>query len=190
MEMDGELIGSASIVSYGSVFGFVGLFIIRPEWRGRGLRIGHRSPLPSERRRETACSPVRSGRTGATAANTVPEPKPQADPSVAASSEAAQVGSERKGRGRGRDVRVGRRPRSVEGREDGLRGGGRGDDGVDAQAAAAEGTAKGVGVPGAPEQECPLHPAGRREESSVVEAGPVGDREDVRSDVLCTTRQG
>lgn len=37
MEWDGVLIGSASIVSYGGTFGFVGLFIVRPEWRGRGL---------------------------------------------------------------------------------------------------------------------------------------------------------
>lgn len=36
MEVDGELIGSASIVSYAGRFGFVGLFIVRPEWRGRG----------------------------------------------------------------------------------------------------------------------------------------------------------
>lgn len=37
MELDGELIGSASIVSHGGSLGFVGLFIVRPEWRGRGL---------------------------------------------------------------------------------------------------------------------------------------------------------
>lgn len=37
MELDGELVGSASIVSYRGTLGFVGLFIVRPEWRGRGL---------------------------------------------------------------------------------------------------------------------------------------------------------
>ena len=37
MELDGELIGSASIVSYSGKQGFVGLFIVRPEWRGKGL---------------------------------------------------------------------------------------------------------------------------------------------------------
>lgn len=37
MELSDELIGSASIVSYGGTLGFVGLFIVRPEWRGRGL---------------------------------------------------------------------------------------------------------------------------------------------------------
>jgi len=31
-----ELIGTASIVSYGGIMGFVGLFIVKPEWRGRG----------------------------------------------------------------------------------------------------------------------------------------------------------
>jgi len=37
MEVDGQLIGSASIVSYGGRLGFVGLFIVEPEYRGRGL---------------------------------------------------------------------------------------------------------------------------------------------------------
>lgn len=37
MFQDGELIGSASIVSYGGEMGFVGLFIVKPEWRGKGL---------------------------------------------------------------------------------------------------------------------------------------------------------
>jgi len=37
MEADGELIGSASIVSYSGKLGFVGLFIVRSEWRGQGL---------------------------------------------------------------------------------------------------------------------------------------------------------
>lgn len=36
MEHDGKLIGSASIVSYGGQLGFVGLFIVVPEFRGRG----------------------------------------------------------------------------------------------------------------------------------------------------------
>ncbi len=37
MWVGGELIGSASIVSYAGKQGFVGLFIVRPEWRGKGL---------------------------------------------------------------------------------------------------------------------------------------------------------
>ena len=36
-ELDGELIGGGSIVSYDGSFGFMGLFILRPEFRGRGL---------------------------------------------------------------------------------------------------------------------------------------------------------
>lgn len=37
MFLEGELMGSASIVSYGGEMGFVGLFIVKPEWRGKGL---------------------------------------------------------------------------------------------------------------------------------------------------------
>jgi len=37
METGGQLIGSLSIVSYGESFGFVGLFIVEPSWRGRGM---------------------------------------------------------------------------------------------------------------------------------------------------------
>jgi GNAT superfamily N-acetyltransferase len=37
MEIDDQLVGSASIVSYGAKLGFVGLFIVCPEWRRRGL---------------------------------------------------------------------------------------------------------------------------------------------------------
>ena len=37
MEIDDQLVGSVSIVSYGAKLGFVGLFIIRPEWRKRGF---------------------------------------------------------------------------------------------------------------------------------------------------------
>ena len=36
-ELDGELIGGGAITSYGGQFGFMGLFIVRPEFRGRGL---------------------------------------------------------------------------------------------------------------------------------------------------------
>ena len=36
-EMDGELIGGGSIVAYGKKYGFMGFFIMRPEYRGRGL---------------------------------------------------------------------------------------------------------------------------------------------------------
>ena len=36
-ELEGELIGGGAIVSYHREFGFMGLFIVRPEFRGRGL---------------------------------------------------------------------------------------------------------------------------------------------------------
>ncbi|MGF6691618.1 GNAT superfamily N-acetyltransferase [Metapseudomonas resinovorans] len=36
-EQDGELIGGGAITSYGGEFGFMGFFIIRPEFRGHGL---------------------------------------------------------------------------------------------------------------------------------------------------------
>jgi GNAT superfamily N-acetyltransferase len=34
--LDGEPIASISAVSYGGHFGFIGFYIVRPEWRGRG----------------------------------------------------------------------------------------------------------------------------------------------------------
>jgi GNAT superfamily N-acetyltransferase len=37
VELDGELIGGGAITSYEGEFGFMGLFIVRPEFRGRGL---------------------------------------------------------------------------------------------------------------------------------------------------------
>jgi GNAT superfamily N-acetyltransferase len=36
-DLDGELIGSGAITCYNGEFGFMGLFIVRPEYRGRGL---------------------------------------------------------------------------------------------------------------------------------------------------------
>jgi GNAT superfamily N-acetyltransferase len=36
-EMNGELVGGGSIVTYGKKYGFMGLFIVRPEYRGHGL---------------------------------------------------------------------------------------------------------------------------------------------------------
>jgi GNAT superfamily N-acetyltransferase len=36
-ELDGELVGSISTVSYGDSFGFMGLFIVKPEYRGTGI---------------------------------------------------------------------------------------------------------------------------------------------------------
>ncbi|MBF6988027.1 GNAT family N-acetyltransferase [Cupriavidus sp. IK-TO18] len=36
-ELDGELIGGGAITSYGGAFGFMGFFIVRPAFRGRGL---------------------------------------------------------------------------------------------------------------------------------------------------------
>ncbi len=35
-ELDGELIGGGAITSYGGEYGFMGFFIVRPEYRGRG----------------------------------------------------------------------------------------------------------------------------------------------------------
>ena len=36
-ELDGELIGGGAITSYAGEFGFMGFFIVRPDYRGRGL---------------------------------------------------------------------------------------------------------------------------------------------------------
>lgn len=36
-ELEGEVIGGGTIVSYHREFGFMGLFMVRPEYRGRGL---------------------------------------------------------------------------------------------------------------------------------------------------------
>ncbi|MBN1763104.1 MAG: GNAT family N-acetyltransferase [Methanomicrobia archaeon] len=36
-ELDGEFVGCISAVSYGDSFGFVGLFIVKPEYRGMGI---------------------------------------------------------------------------------------------------------------------------------------------------------
>jgi GNAT superfamily N-acetyltransferase len=36
-ELEGEVVGGGTIVSYHGAFGFMGLFIMRPEFRGRGL---------------------------------------------------------------------------------------------------------------------------------------------------------
>ena len=36
-ELDGEMVGGGAITSYGGEFGFMGLFIVRPQFRGRGL---------------------------------------------------------------------------------------------------------------------------------------------------------
>ncbi|MCB8985285.1 MAG: GNAT family N-acetyltransferase [Ardenticatenaceae bacterium] len=35
-DLDGELIGGGAITAYGSEFGFMGFFIVRPEYRGQG----------------------------------------------------------------------------------------------------------------------------------------------------------
>lgn len=37
IEMGGELIGSGAIISYNGAAGFMGLFIVKPGWRGRGI---------------------------------------------------------------------------------------------------------------------------------------------------------
>jgi len=41
-ELDGELVGCLSAVSYGDSFGFIGLFIVKHKFRGKGIgtRIG------------------------------------------------------------------------------------------------------------------------------------------------------
>jgi len=36
-DLDGEMIGGGAITSYGGEFGFMGFFIVRPEFRGRGF---------------------------------------------------------------------------------------------------------------------------------------------------------
>ena len=36
-DLDGEMIGGGAITAYGDEFGFMGFFIVRPEYRGRGL---------------------------------------------------------------------------------------------------------------------------------------------------------
>ena len=36
-ERDGEVIGGGAITAYGGEYGFMGLFIVRPEFRGQGL---------------------------------------------------------------------------------------------------------------------------------------------------------
>ena len=36
-ELDGEVIGGGAITAYGGEFGFMGFFIVRPEFRGRGF---------------------------------------------------------------------------------------------------------------------------------------------------------
>ncbi len=53
---DGELIGGGSIVSYDGAFGFMGFFIMKPEYRGQGIgrRLWHK-------RRDTLLSRLKEG---------------------------------------------------------------------------------------------------------------------------------
>ena len=62
-ELDGAPAGSVSAVRYGAVFGFLGLYIVRPEFRGRGfglklwraaLDLSRRSDRGPRRRRRPA----------------------------------------------------------------------------------------------------------------------------------------
>lgn len=57
-ELDGEMIGGGAITSYGGDFGFMGFFIVRPEFRGRGFgdRLWHA-------RRERLLGRLRPGAT-------------------------------------------------------------------------------------------------------------------------------
>jgi GNAT superfamily N-acetyltransferase len=57
VELDGELVGAGSIVSYAGQLGFMGLFIVRPELRGRGIGTRlwfHRRDLLASRLRRGA----------------------------------------------------------------------------------------------------------------------------------------
>ena len=54
-EMEGELIGGGSIVSYQGNFGFMGFFIIKPEYRGQGL--GRKLWFARRRKLESRLSP-------------------------------------------------------------------------------------------------------------------------------------
>ena len=40
-EVDGELVGSGSMVSYGGAYGFIGFFIVKPEWRHASIGFPH-----------------------------------------------------------------------------------------------------------------------------------------------------
>lgn len=52
LESEGELVGSISLVAYGHRYGFAGLFIVRPEFRGRGIgSLGVENLLAGFRRR-------------------------------------------------------------------------------------------------------------------------------------------
>lgn len=47
-ELDGDLVGGGAITSYAGRFGFMGFFIMKPEFRGRGMETRCGTPARSD----------------------------------------------------------------------------------------------------------------------------------------------